>query len=247
MKFTIIPAIDLKGGKCVRLRQGRADDSRVYSEDPAGMARHWAEQGAKCLHVVDLDGAFEGMPVHGEIIGRIVKAFGGIVEVGGGLRTDADIAGILEKGVARAIVGTRAFAEPAALAGLVKRFGKRLAVGIDARNGMVQVKGWVETTGMKAVDLAVKADGMGVRTIIYTDTSTDGMMAGTNADAVKGICDVVKCDVIASGGVTSVADIRRLLALKKVNLAGAIVGKALYEGAVSLADLMNSVDMPAAE
>lgn len=237
MSFKILPAIDLKDGKCVRLRQGRADDSTVYAEDPVEMALAWQKKGAKYLHVVDLDGAFLGRPAHSEVIGRIVRAVSMPVEVGGGLRTDDDVAGLLKLGVARAIVGTRAFADPGALAGMVARFGAGLAVGIDAKNGLVQVKGWVETTGMKAADLARKADEMGVKTIIYTDTSRDGMLAGTNAAATDAICAVVKCNVIASGGVTNSDDIARLLALGRPNLIGAIVGKALYEGTVSLAEL----------
>jgi phosphoribosylformimino-5-aminoimidazole carboxamide ribotide isomerase len=159
------------------------------------------------------------------------------VEVGGGLRTDADIRGILDLGADRAIIGTRALAEPAVLKRLASEFGDKLAVGIDARNGMVQVKGWVETSGMRATDLATMADHMGVRTIIYTDTSRDGMMTGTNVGAVEAICRTVRCNVVASGGVTSAADVQALLNLRKPNLVGAIVGKALYERQTSLKEL----------
>ncbi len=233
--MVIIPAIDLQGGQCVRLRQGRADESTVYSADPVAMARRWQDEGAERLHVVDLDGAFQGRPAHLKVIERIAAALTIPVEVGGGLRTDDDVHAMLETGVACAIIGTRAFADPDSLAGSVARFGDRLAVGIDARDGFVQVKGWVETTTMRAVDLARKADALGVALLIVTDTATDGMMQGTNVEAVAGICRAVRCRVIASGGVTSPEDVRRLNGLRCENLYGAIVGKALYEGTTTLA------------
>lgn len=233
MSMMVIPAIDLKGGRCVRLRQGRADDAVTYSEDPVGMARHWVEQGAKLLHVVDLDGAFEGRPVHAELIGRIVRAIDIPVEVGGGLRTDADIESLLSLGVSRVVLGTRAWAEPEDIRRLVEVFGDRLAIGVDARNGRVQVRGWTETTEQWAEDLARQADEMGVSCLIYTDTSKDGMMAGVNASAVDAICGAVSCSVIASGGVSSPADMKALRGLGRPNLVGAIVGKALYEGRVT--------------
>ncbi|HPG00005.1 MAG TPA: 1-(5-phosphoribosyl)-5-[(5-phosphoribosylamino)methylideneamino]imidazole-4-carboxamide isomerase [Kiritimatiellia bacterium] len=242
MKITVIPAIDLKDGKCVRLRQGRADDVVAYSEDPVGMARHWVDEGAHYLHVVDLDGAFQGKPVHAEVIGRICKAIKIPVEVGGGLRSDRDIEQMLTLGVTRVVLGTRACQDPDVLHRLAKRFGDALAVGIDARNGMVQVKGWTETTGMKAVDLARQADGLGVRCIIYTDTARDGMLGGVNAHAVDQVCAGVQCPVIASGGVSSQADMQALKALRRANLTGAIVGKALYEGRVKLNELQGEMN-----
>ncbi|MBM4147634.1 MAG: 1-(5-phosphoribosyl)-5-[(5-phosphoribosylamino)methylideneamino]imidazole-4-carboxamide isomerase [Lentisphaerae bacterium] len=236
-QFTIYPAIDLKDGRCVRLRQGRADDATVYANDPVQAALHWKELGARRLHVVDLDGAFRGEPVHTEIVRRIVDAIGIPVQLGGGLRTDADIEKALAAGVGMAIIGTRALASADTIRAMARRFGERLAVGIDARNGLVQVKGWVETTGRTALDLAREADAEGVRAIICTDTATDGMMRGPNIPGMDAVCAAVSCDVIASGGVSSLDDIRRLLALKRPNLSGAIVGKALYEGAVTLPDL----------
>ena len=236
--ITIIPAIDLKGGKCVRLRQGNMDDSTVYSEDPVEMAKRWEAEGAGFLHVVDLDGAVQGRPVHVEVIGRIASTLKIPVEVGGGLRTDEDIEAVLKTGVSRAIIGTRAFGDPATLQTAIRKYGARIAVGIDARNGMVQIKGWVETTSMKAADLAAQMDMMRVKTIIYTDTSTDGMMTGVNATAVGEICDKVRCEVIASGGVTSASDVDALKALNRRNLVGAIVGRALYEKRVSLKELI---------
>ena len=235
--FTIIPAIDLKGGFCVRLKQGRADETKVYSEDPVTMAKRWFDEGAKYLHVVDLDGAFQGKPVHFDVIARIVKSIPIPVEVGGGLRTDEDMKAMLDCGVRRVIIGTRAVREPGDLKRLAVKLGAGVAVGIDAKKGFVQVSGWVEVTRMKAVDLAKKIDEAGIKTIIYTDTEKDGMMSGINAGAMDELAAAVKCEVIASGGVTSLSDVSKLLKLKRANLGGVIVGKALYEGAVQLGDL----------
>jgi phosphoribosylformimino-5-aminoimidazole carboxamide ribotide isomerase len=237
----VIPAIDLKDGKCVRLTQGRADAVKVYADDPVAMARYWVGQGAEYLHVVDLDGAFEGRPVHTEVIGRVVEAIDIPVEVGGGLRTNGDIQALLDVGVHRAIIGTRAVTEPTALEKLAVTFGEGVAVGIDAREGMVQVKGWVETTHMKAVDLATEVARCGIKTIIYTDTARDGMLGGVNADAMATMCRAVKCAVVASGGVSSPEDIARLCTLRCPNLIGAIVGKALYEKNTSLEALQAAI------
>jgi len=231
----ILPAIDLKDGKCVRLRQGKADDVTVYSDDPVAQALRWRGQGAEQLHVVDLDGAFQGEPKHAEVIARIVRAIGIPVEVGGGLRTDAHIERLLQAGVTRAIIGTRALDSIGALDALVKRFGDAIAVGIDARDGFVQVKGWVETTGTRAIDLAKQAEAVGVRTIIYTDTATDGMLGGPNLEAMRQMCATVSCRIIASGGVSAPEHVTALKALGCENLYGAIVGKALYDGKTTLA------------
>jgi phosphoribosylformimino-5-aminoimidazole carboxamide ribotide isomerase len=236
--ITIIPAIDIKDGKCVRLRQGRMDDSTVYSEDPVEMAKRWAAEGAGYLHVVDLDGAIQGKPVHTEVIGRIAASVKIPVEAGGGLREDKDIEALLNAGIRRAIIGTRAFGDAAALNGVIRRFGGRIAVGIDARDGMVQIKGWVETTGMKAAELAAQVDMMRVKTIIYTDTSVDGMLSGINAAVMGEICDKVRCNVIASGGIASASDVNALRSLNRRNLVGAIVGRALYEKRVTLQELI---------
>ncbi len=239
-EFTILPAVDLKGGQCVRLRQGRADDATVYGDDPAAQARAWAQQGATWLHVVDLDGAFQGHPAHLDVIGRMAAAAGIPVECGGGLRTDADLDALLARGVRRAILGTRALERVDELAALAKKYGDRLAVGIDARDGFVQVKGWTETSRTTAVDLARRAAAAGVKTIIYTDTATDGMLRGPNFAGNAEVCAAVGpgCAIIASGGITTADDVVRLRALGKANLAGAIVGKALYEGRTSMAELL---------
>lgn len=238
--FTVIPAIDLKGGRCVRLRQGLAAAETVYADDPVQMAREWERQGAAWLHVVDLDGAFAGRPVHAELIAKMIRAVAIPVEVGGGLRTDADLQCLLEGGAARVILGTRACGAAADLETLITRFGERLAVGIDARQGKVQVKGWTETLALDAAALAARLDGQGIRTLVVTDTATDGMLQGPNLAGIGALCDRVSCAVIASGGVSSAQDIAALRRLKRKNLAGAIVGKALYDGRVTLRELQDA-------
>ena len=236
--MTILPAIDLKDGKCVRLRQGRADDVTVYGDDPAAQAADWAAQGGRELHVVDLDGAFAGSPRHAEVSASIIKAFGGPVEVGGGIRTREALAAVIEAGAARAIIGSAALSDPAFLAEAVEMYGAKIAVGIDARDGFVQTKGWVETTTVKATDLASAVAAAGVKTIIYTDTATDGMLGGPNLAQMAAICDAAPgCDITASGGVSSIYDIANLKALDRPNLRAAIVGKALYDGRATLKEL----------
>ena len=234
----ILPAIDLKGGKCVRLRQGREDDVTVYGDDPAAQAADWRRQGGKELHVVDLDGAFAGTPQHAAVIAEIIKAFGGPVEVGGGLRTPEALAAVLDAGAARAIIGSAALENPEFLSTSVEIYGDRIAVGIDARDGFVQTRGWVETSKTPATELARAVAAMGVATIIYTDTATDGMLGGPNLAQMAAICDAApNCSITASGGVSSVQDVRNLIALDKPNLRAAIVGKALYDGRTNLAEL----------
>ena len=234
----ILPAIDLKDGKCVRLRQGRAEDVTVYGDDPAQQARDWREQGGQELHVVDLDGAFAGTPKHAEVIRRIIEAFGGPVEVGGGIRTPEALNAVIEAGAARAIIGSAALDDPEFLASAVELYGERIAVGIDARNGFVQTKGWVETTQVKATDLAEAVAKAGVKTIIYTDTATDGMLGGPNLTQMAAICDAAPtCRITASGGVSSPYDVANLKALERANLRAAIVGKALYDGRTTLRDM----------
>lgn len=236
--MTILPAIDLKDGKCVRLRQGRADDVTIYGSDPAAQARDWREQGGRELHVVDLDGAFDGKPRHAAVIREIIKAFGGPVEVGGGLRTPADVAEVLEAGAARAIIGSSALEDPEFLAKAVELHGDRIAVGIDARDGFVQTKGWVNTTQVSATELAAAVAKLGVATIIYTDTATDGMLGGPNLTQMAAICDAAPtCRITASGGVSSPYDIANLKALERKNLCAAIVGKALYDGRTTLHEM----------
>lgn len=238
--WTVIPAIDLKGGRCVRLRQGVAAAETVYADDPVAVARQWEAQGAAWLHVVDLDGAFQGAPAHTELIARLARAVRIPIEVGGGLRDDAQLQRLLDAGVARVILGTRACREPDAVARLAERYGARLAVGLDARGGRVQIAGWTETTTLEAVALARQLAAAGVRTLIYTDTATDGMLAGPNLTALAAVCDAATCEVIASGGVAAAAHVTALRRLGKPNLKGVIVGKALYDGAVTLAELLRA-------
>lgn len=234
----ILPAIDLKDGKCVRLRQGRIDDVTVYGDDPAAQAKDWAEQGGEELHVVDLDGAFAGTPKHAEVIRRIIDAFGGPVEVGGGLRTIDAVRAVLDAGAARAIIGSAALEDPGFLAEAVELYGERIAVGIDARNGFVQTRGWVKTTAVKAIDLAAAVSRVGVKSIIYTDTATDGMLGGPNLTQMAAICDAAPtCQITASGGVSSPFDVGNLKALERPNLRAAIVGKALYDGRTTLREM----------
>lgn len=234
--FTIIPAIDLRNGKCVRLRQGKPADETVYSTDPLKTAVAWEKEGARMLHVVDLDGAFTGRPVHTEIITRIAGALKIPVQAGGGLRTAEQIQQLVDKGVSRAIIGTAACQSDQATGALIEQFGEKLAVGIDARSGLVQTRGWVNTTAINALDLAGKLERMGVQTLIYTDTGRDGMLTGPNIDAIIAFCGRVKSAVIASGGVSKPGDIIQLKQLAIPNLRGIIVGKALYEGKVKLND-----------
>ncbi len=236
--MVILPAIDLKDGKCVRLRQGSADDVTVYGDDPCEQARAWRDQGGQELHVVDLDGAFAGTPKHAKLIASIIKAFGGPVEVGGGLRDPDALRAVIEAGAARAILGSAALEDPEFLAHALGLYGERIAVGIDARGGFVQTKGWVTTTNVKATELATAVANAGVKTIIYTDTATDGMLGGPNLTQLASICDAApSCQITASGGVSSPYDITSLKALERANLRAAIVGKALYDGRTSLKEM----------
>lgn len=240
MSFLILPAIDVRGGKGVRLRQGRFDEETIYSADPVALAERWREEGAAYLHVVDLDGAVQGRPAQLETVRRMAAAFRGPVEVGGGIRTDDDIRAVLDAGVSRVILGTRACSSPGQIVKLVAEYGPRLAVGIDARDGRVQIAGWVETASMTAVELAQRMDQAGVHTLMVTDTARDGMLSGPNVASLAEIAAAVSCQVIASGGVSSPEDVKQLRACGFSNLSGAIVGKALYEGKTTLAALMKA-------
>jgi phosphoribosylformimino-5-aminoimidazole carboxamide ribotide isomerase len=238
--MTIYPAIDIRGGRCVRLLQGRADQETVYADDPGAVAAGFREAGAAWVHVVDLDGAFSGEPRNLEAVARIV-ATGLRVQLGGGMRTRASVERALGIGAARIVIGTRAAESEAFVSELVAAFGDRIAVGIDAKDGQVAVKGWVDTTGMAAMGLARRMDTLGVSTLIHTDVGTDGMLTGPNLPAQAAMAGAVKARVIASGGVGSRDDVVRLADLRRSleNLDGVIVGKALYEGKVDLRDLLS--------
>lgn len=238
--FLVYPAIDLRGGKVVRLRQGAADAQTTYSDDPVAVARRWEEQGARFLHVVDLDGAFEGVPRNWDSVRAILKAVQLPVQLGGGLRQRSQIDAALQMGVTRCVVGTKACESPAFVSELAVAFGVHVAVGIDARDGFVAVKGWTEKTQTTAVDFGRQVSDLGIQHIIFTDVSTDGMLTGPNYAATTKMCTAVKCFVIASGGVGEAGHIKALqeLATQHQNLTGVIVGKALYDGRVDLASLV---------
>lgn len=238
--MNIYPAIDIQGGHCVRLRQGLANESTRYFEDPAEPAKAFADAGSAWIHVVDLDGAFEGTPKNLAALERIA-ATGLKVEFGGGLRTAENVRAVLDAGAARAIVGTKAAHDDAFVAELVARFGgEKIAVGIDAKNGFVAVKGWVDVTTRRATELAGTAARLGVSTIIYTDIATDGMLKGPNFPALEEMLRSTSANVVASGGVSRREDVVRLRGLAETyaNLDGAIVGKAIYEKRVDLRDLL---------
>lgn len=236
----ILPAIDIRGGKCVRLLQGDFARETVYGEDPVEMARRWQAEGATRLHVVDLDGAREGRPQILPILERICAALGIPVQVGGGIRSLESARQALDAGVARVILGTAA-ALDAGLAGQVfAALGEQAVLGLDARDGIVAIHGWREVTGEPAGDFALRMKALGARRIIYTDISRDGMLEGVNAAACADLAALTGLPVIASGGVSTVADIRRLRALPGIE--GAIIGKALYTGALSLADALQAIE-----
>jgi phosphoribosylformimino-5-aminoimidazole carboxamide ribotide isomerase len=237
--FILYPAIDLKGGRCVRLTQGRADAATIYRDNPAEVAGEFTSAGAEWIHVVDLDGAFTGAPRNAEAVAAIAKV-APRMQLGGGMRTREAVTAALAAGVARVVIGTKAWEDETFLRDVVAAHGDRIAVGIDARDGFVTIKGWVEKTATRAVDLARKAEAVGVRTIIYTDIATDGMLTGPNYAALGELLAAVGCRVIASGGVSNLSDITRLAAMAKQypHLDGAIVGKAIYEGRVNVAEAL---------
>lgn len=236
--MNLYPAVDIKNGRAVRLLQGRPDQETVYYDNPAEPAKLWAEAGSKWIHVVDLNGAFTGKPDNWDAIEKIA-ATGMKVEMGGGMRTIADVERAFLAGVSRVVIGTKAVSDEAFLKSLLDKFGDKIAVGIDAKDGKVAVKGWVDTTETSAHDLAVKVSEMGVKYIIYTDISTDGMMQGPNFAAQEAMLKISKARVIASGGVSSHEDVHQFakLAARYSNFEGVIIGKALYEGRIDLTKL----------
>ena len=228
----IIPAIDLKDGHCVRLKQGDMNDATVFSDDPGAMARHWLDQGALRLHLVDLNGAFDGKPRNEEAIKSVVAAVGEDVPVqlGGGIRDLDTIERYLDDGVSYIVVGTAAVKTPGFLHDACYAFPGHVIVGLDARDGKVAVEGWSKMTGHDVIDLAQKFQDYGVEAIIYTDIGRDGMMTGLNIDATVELARALTVPVIASGGITSIKDIERLCAVEEEGVAGAITGRAIYEG-----------------
>lgn len=231
----IWPAIDLRGGKCVRLRQGDYAQETVFGDDPAAMARQWAEQGGRHLHLVDLDAARDGSSANLASVRDVVESVDIPCELGGGVRSQQRIVELLGIGLARLVVGTRALKEPEWFRQVCRRFPGRLVLGIDARDGMVATDGWLETSRTSAVELARQFEGEPIAAIVYTDIATDGMMAGPNVEAMAEMQRSVDLPVVASGGVTTVADVHRLA---DVGMAGCIIGRALYEGTIDLKEAL---------
>jgi phosphoribosylformimino-5-aminoimidazole carboxamide ribotide isomerase len=227
----ILPAIDLRGGKCVRLVQGDYAQETVFGDDPAAMARRWVSEGAEFLHLVDLDGAREGRPVNGDSVRAIVAASGVPCQLGGGLRSDGDIALALGWGVDRVVLGTKALQDPGWFEGVCRKFPGKIVAGIDAKQGKVATHGWLEVSQASALDVARRFADWPLVAIVYTDISKDGMLAGPNLEAMGQLASDVPLPVIASGGVTTLEDVRQLAHLR---LAGCIVGRALYEGRLKL-------------
>ena len=232
----VIPAIDLKEGACVRLEQGEMHRDTVFSDNPGEQALKWQQAGAELLHLVDLDGAFAGKPKNTEAISAILKAISIPAQLGGGIRDIATIEAYLSLGLSRVIIGTAAQRNPALVVEACQKFPGQIVVGIDAKNGLVAVQGWAELTDITAVDLAKKFEDCGVSAIIYTDISRDGMMGGPNLEATKSLAEAISIPVIASGGVSSLKDIKNLMAIEASGVTGAITGKAIYTGAIRLAD-----------
>jgi len=233
----IWPAIDLRGGKCVRLKQGDYDRETVFGEDPAAMARHWVDEGAECLHLVDLDGARDGRPGNLDSVKAILRAVPVSCELGGGIRTEEAIEELLDLGLSRLVIGTRALKEPDWFRRMCRRFPGKLVLGIDARDGRVATDGWLEVSDVAAVDLAGQFAGEPVAAIVYTDIATDGMMVGPNVAAMAEMQAAVEFEVVASGGVTTREDVAQLAA---VPMAGAIIGRALYEQTLTLPDAIEA-------
>ena len=237
----VIPAIDLLEGRCVRLYQGDYAQAETFDENPVSVARQWAEQGATRLHVVDLDGAKAGHPVNVSAIEAIVRAVDVPIQVGGGLRDRASAAALLQLGVQRVILGTVAVEQPELVQELCQAFPDQIVVGIDARNGLVATRGWLETSEIAAIDLAQQMTAFGIAAIIYTDIHRDGTLQGPNLAALRELASHVSAPVIASGGMSSVTDLLSLLALEPLGVTGAIVGRALYTGDIALKEALRAV------
>lgn len=239
----IIPAIDLKDGECVRLRQGRMEDSTVFSDNPVDMARHWVNKGARRLHLVDLNGAFAGEPVNGAVVTAIAREFPQLpIQIGGGIRNLEIIESYLSAGVSYVILGTAAVRDPEFVEEACRQYQGHIIVGLDAKNGMVATDGWAEVTDIKAADLAKKFESHGVSAIVYTDIDRDGMMQGLNVDATVAMARASSIPVIASGGITTIDDIKALCAVAGAGILGAITGRAIYEGTLDVAEAQRFCD-----
>ena len=239
----IIPAIDLKDGKCVRLRQGRMEDDTVFSDDPVAVAARWVEAGGRRLHLVDLNGAFAGEPVNGDIVKAIAKEYPDLpIQIGGGIRDLVTIQTYIDAGVSYVIIGTKAVKEPAFVAEACNAFPGKIIVGLDAKDGKVATDGWAEITDVDVIELAKQFQQDGVSSIVYTDINRDGMMQGVNVEATQRLAQAVNIPVIASGGVTNIEDVKRLCKVKQPTLLGAITGRAIYEGSLDLTEAQKLAD-----
>lgn len=239
----LIPAIDLKDGKCVRLRQGRMEDETVFADDPLEMAKKWVDAGARRLHLVDLNGAFAGKPVNAEVIHRIAEAFPELpIQVGGGIRDEDTVQAYLDAGVQYVIIGTKAVSAPHFVNDLCLEFPGHIIVGLDAKDGKVAIDGWSKLSHHSVIDMAQRFEDDGVEAIVYTDIGRDGMMKGVNVEATAELANAISIPVIASGGVSSLDDVRALAAREDEGIMGAIIGRALYEGSIDLAEANRLVD-----
>ncbi len=233
----LIPAIDLKDGKCVRLRQGRMEDETIFSDDPVDVAGRWVAAGARRLHIVDLNGAFAGRPVNADVIRRIAAAYPDLpIQVGGGIRDEETVQAYLDAGVSFVIIGTKAVSTPHFVNDLCLEFPGHVLVGLDARDGKVAIDGWSKLSHHNVIEVAQRFERDGVEAIIYTDIGRDGMMAGPNVESTAELARAISIPVIASGGVTRLDDIRNLSAVASEGIMGAIIGRALYEGTIDLAE-----------
>ncbi len=239
----IIPAIDLKDGKCVRLRQGRMEDSTVFSDDPVAMAQRWVDAGGRRLHLVDLNGAFAGEPVNGQVVKDISKRFPDLpIQIGGGIRTADTIEAYLAAGVNYVIIGTKAVKEPQFVTDMCRQFKGHIIVGLDAKNGFVATDGWATISDIKATELAKQFASDGVEAIVYTDIDRDGMMQGVNVEQTVNLALACGIPVIASGGITNLDDIRALKAVASKGILGAITGRAIYEGTLDVREAQTLCD-----
>ena len=239
----LIPAIDLKDGKCVRLRQGRMEEETVFADDPLDMAQRWVDAGARRLHLVDLNGAFAGQPVNAGVVRRIADAFPDVpIQLGGGIRDEDTVQLYLDAGVQYVIIGTKAVSAPHFINDLCLEFPGHIIVGLDAKDGKVAIDGWSKLSNHDVIDMAQHFERDGVEAIVYTDISRDGMMQGVNVDATVKMASEISTPVIASGGISTLDDIKALQAVAEEGIMGAIIGRALYEGSIDLAEAQKLVD-----
>jgi phosphoribosylformimino-5-aminoimidazole carboxamide ribotide isomerase len=241
MSFIIYPAIDMRGGKCVRLMQGDYEKETIYGDSPFDMAKSFVEQGAGWIHMVDLDGAKDGKRINDRFVIEAAQKLDAKVQIGGGIRTEEDVRHYLDNGVDRVIIGSLAVSEPALVKEWLKKYGDKIAIGLDAKGGYVATHGWLETSSLKAVDLGVELAEAGAETFIFTDIATDGMLSGPNIAAVAELARATGKSVIASGGVSSIADLQEVKQYEKDGVSGAIVGKAIYTGQFSVSQALKEV------